>query len=61
MIPCSPSDKEGIRINLADVTPDELELTSVELEHFLLSMSICRPSIDENEIKKYLIWTKEFG
>jgi vacuolar protein-sorting-associated protein 4 len=61
VIPCSPSDKAGVRMSLGDVSPDELALSAVELEHFLMGMSICRPSLSEEELKKYVNWTKDFG
>jgi vacuolar protein-sorting-associated protein 4 len=61
MIPCSPSDPHGQKIRLADISPDDLELPCVEMDHFLMALTSCKASVDAKDLLQYEQWTEQFG
>jgi len=60
--PCSPSDPNAIEMTWMEISgDDELLEPPVSKKHFIMSIKTTRPSVNQDDLDKYIQWTKDFG
>lgn len=61
LTPCSPGDPEAIEKSWTDVERDELQEPPLTVNDFLRAVSIVRPTVSGDDIKKHVAWTQDAG
>ncbi|CAR27553.1 hypothetical protein ZYGR_0N00340 [Zygosaccharomyces rouxii] len=61
LTPCSPGDKGAIELNWVDIEADELQEPELTIKDFLKAVKITRPTVNEEDIKRQLEFTRDFG
>ncbi|KAG8882462.1 Vacuolar protein sorting-associated protein 4 [Tulasnella sp. 331] len=61
LTPCSPGDPEAIEKSWTDVERDELQEPPLTVNDFLRAISIVRPTVNADDIKKHVDWTQDSG
>lgn len=61
LMPCSPGDKGAKEMGWMDVESDELELPELTLTDFIRSVSTTRPTVNQNDLKRHIEFTNDFG
>ncbi|KAI8892757.1 P-loop containing nucleoside triphosphate hydrolase protein [Globomyces pollinis-pini] len=56
-LPCSPGDPEAIEKSWTEVGSDELLEPELVLPDFLRSCATARPSVNQDDLNQYVIWT----
>jgi len=59
--PCSPGDRDATEMTWINIDGDELLEPPVSKRHFIMSIKTTRPSVNQNDLDKYVQWTKDFG
>lgn len=59
--PCSPGDKDAVEKSWTDVDSDELLEPSLRLNDFTRAVTMVRPTVTEEDIKKHENWTNDAG
>jgi len=59
--PCSPGDSQAVKMTWIDISGDDLLEPAVSKRHFVQSIRTTRPSVNKNDLDKYIQWTKDFG
>ncbi|CAF4353776.1 unnamed protein product [Rotaria sp. Silwood2] len=58
---CSPGDLDAQSLTLDKINPDELCEPPVTMSDMLAALATQKPTVGENELGKYQIFTQEFG
>ncbi|KAG7327521.1 hypothetical protein KOW79_009127 [Hemibagrus wyckioides] len=61
LTPCSPSDPNAIKMTWVDVEADKLLEPIVSMEDMLRSLEKTKPTVNEEDLKKLLKFTEDFG
>ncbi|KAK3561959.1 hypothetical protein QTP86_019070 [Hemibagrus guttatus] len=61
LTPCSPSDPNAIKMTWVDVEADKLLEPIVSMEDMLMSLEKTKPTVNEEDLKKLLKFTEDFG
>lgn len=61
LIPCSPGDKGAIELNWVDIEADELQEPELTIKDFLKAVKITRPTVNNEDLRKQLEFTRDFG
>jgi vacuolar protein-sorting-associated protein 4 len=59
--PCSPGAPGAEHKTLMDVEPSKLATPKISMGDFEKSLRTSRPSVNQDDLKKYVDWTAEFG
>uniref|UniRef100_A0A6B2L4H4 vesicle-fusing ATPase n=1 Tax=Arcella intermedia TaxID=1963864 RepID=A0A6B2L4H4_9EUKA len=59
--PCSPGDPSAVKMTWLDIDGDELLEPPVSKRHFIQSIKTTRPSVNKDDLEKYITWTRDFG
>ncbi|KAG8937243.1 Vacuolar protein sorting-associated protein 4 [Tulasnella sp. 419] len=59
--PCSPGDPDAIEKSWTDVERDELQEPTLSLNDFIRAISIVRPTVTEDDIRRHVDWTQDSG
>lgn len=59
--PCSPGAPGAEPKELMDVEPNKLATPRISYADFEKSLRTCRPSVNHEDLEKYVKWTSEFG
>jgi len=60
--PCSPGDSEGVPKTWMHLSNgDDLLEPPVSMRHFIQSIKTTRPTVNQQDLEKYIQWTKDFG
>ncbi|GAV53541.1 hypothetical protein ZYGR_0AK00430 [Zygosaccharomyces rouxii] len=61
LTPCSPGDEGAIELNWVDIEADELQEPELTIKDFLKAVKITRPTVNDEDIRKQLEFTRDFG
>ena len=61
LTPCSPGDPEAIEKTWTDVGQDELLEPRLTVNDFIRAISIVRPTVTQDDIKRHMEWTQDAG
>ena len=64
LIACSPNDPNGIEMRLLDVSnkdENKVRCEKLKLSHFLRILKSAKSSVGNEDIKRHMEWTKQFG
>ncbi|MCI4383442.1 hypothetical protein PGIGA_G00026710 [Pangasianodon gigas] len=61
LTPCSPSDPNAIKMTWVDVEADKLLEPIVSMEDMLRSLEKTKPTVNEEDLKKLMKFTEDFG
>lgn len=61
LTPCSPSDPNAIKMTWVDVEADKLLEPIVSMEDMLRSLEKTKPTVNDEDLKKLLKFTEDFG
>lgn len=61
LTPCSPGDPGAVERSWTDVEKEELQEPSLTVNDFLRAISIVRPTVGPEDIKKHVEWTQAAG
>jgi len=59
--PCSPGDPQAVPMTWMNIDGDDLLEPAVSKRHFVQAIKTTRPSVNKDDIDKYIKWTKDFG
>ncbi|KAG9047038.1 Vacuolar protein sorting-associated protein 4 [Tulasnella sp. UAMH 9824] len=59
--PCSPGDPQAVEKSWTDVGQDELQEPPLTVNDFVRAISIVRPTVTADDIKKHIEWTQDAG
>ena len=64
-MPCMPSENVANRkyrnCKMNEIPSGLLKLPNVNYEHFLSALKKSKPSVNVNDLDKYVDWTRKFG
>lgn len=61
LTPCSPGDPKAIEKSWTDVGQDELQEPPLTANDFIRAISIVRPTVTADDIKRHIEWTQDAG
>lgn len=61
LTPCSPGDSGAIEMSWVDVDADHLLEPPLVLKDFIKAVKSARPTVSQEDLKRNLEWTQEFG
>lgn len=61
LTPCSPGDKDAIEMNWLQIEGEELQEPALTIKDFIKAIKTTRPTVNEDDLKKQLEFTKDFG
>lgn len=61
LTPCSPGDAGAIEMAWTEVDSDKLLEPPLVLKDFVKAIKGARPTVSQEDIKKNVEWTAEFG
>lgn len=61
LTPCSPGDNGAIELNWVDIEADELQEPELTIKDFLKAVKITRPTVNNEDLRKQLEFTRDFG
>ena len=61
LTPCSPGDPDAIEKTWTDVERDELLEPPLAINDFIRAISIVRPTVSNDDIKRHVEWTQDAG
>eukprot|EP00917_Polyrhabdina_sp_WS-2016_P027963 GHVP01059685.1.p3 GENE.GHVP01059685.1~~GHVP01059685.1.p3 ORF type:complete len:286 (-),score=73.95 GHVP01059685.1:3675-4436(-) len=60
-MPCSPGDKDAIKMSLNDIEDDCIEAEPLTFSDLIKSLEKVKPSVSEKDIEMHMEFTREFG
>lgn len=61
LTPCSPGDKDAIEMSWVDIEADELQEPELNIKDFLKAIKTTRPTVNEEDLRKQIEFTRDFG
>eukprot|EP00939_MAST-03C_sp_MAST-3C-sp1_P003476 g3476.t1 len=61
LTPCHEGDEGAVHIDLYDLSSDELKVPDVMMEDYRQVVKTAKGSVAQEELTKFIEWTKEFG
>ncbi|AQZ12010.1 VPS4 (YPR173C) [Zygosaccharomyces parabailii] len=61
LVPCSPGDVGAMELSWIDIEADELQEPELTIKDFLKAVKTTRPTVNEQDLKKQLEFTRDFG
>ncbi|SCV05127.1 LANO_0H00628g1_1 [Lachancea nothofagi CBS 11611] len=61
LIPCSPGDDGAIELSWTDIDADELQEPELNIKDFLKAIKTTRPTVNDEDLKKQIQFTNDFG
>lgn len=61
LTPCSPGDPQAIEKSWTDIEQNELQEPPLTVNDFLRAISIVRPTVNADDIKRHVEWTQDAG
>ena len=61
LTPCEADDEGAVHIDLYDLASEELKVPDVTMKDFQQVLTHAKGSVAEDELTKFIEWTKEFG
>ena len=61
LTPCKPNDPGAMPMNWRQVPASKLQESIVVADDFFEALRNVKPTVSQDETKKYLEWTEKFG
>lgn len=61
LTPCSPGDPDAIEMSWTDVEGSKLKEPVITYNDFLKTLRTTRPTVNQQDLEKYVEWTSEYG
>ena len=59
--PTFPSDPSGRDMTLMDMDPKLLRAPNLTLDDYMNALARIKPSVNEAEVKKHIVWAEAYG
>lgn len=59
--PCSSGDRQAVEMSLYDIQTNQLKPLDTTLRHFEHSVRNTKPSVGQEDLKRFEDWTRQFG
>lgn len=59
--PCAPSEPGAVKKSMLEINGDQLTLPKVSMDDFETALLKTKPSVNQNDLKEHIEFTKNFG